>query len=234
MHSLYNFLINPNENATFNPSDPPSPSTFESWLESNYLQYHCDENNWFQGELLVYSTGQLQQLCPKDDYRGRDDLYEEYEKMRPSHRWQRALDNCARCLAYDFNLYGHSGFSLDPDKENGHKIEEMDRVEILSAIEDHIVIRLDDAKKWFTTKASIHNSKTSLDIMNSGYGIQKLLIQTAYLINAREYDHRFRMFSDTHSPYDHYRCMQIEDAEYISKKEDKPPVLCIAMVDIHT
>jgi len=231
MHAIYNFLINTKETHGFNPKEPPSPSEFENWFHLHYLQYHGDENNWYQGQLLIYSSGKIHQLCPEEDWRGRDQLYDFYEKMRPSHRWEHALDSAAQCLAYDFNLLNYSGFSIG-NEDNKNPIEEMHRADILSAIEDHIISRLDDAKKWFTTKKSIYDKNT--DLMNSDYAIRRLLVQSAHFIEAQSYDHRYSMFSSPHSAYDSYRCMDIEGGSFILKDEKEPPVLCIAVVDIHT
>lgn len=232
MHALYNFLINPSDTENFNPKEPPSPSEFEDWFSNDYHKYYCDENNWYQGEVLVYSTGQIHQLCPADDWRGRDRLFDYYQKKRKDTRWQICLNSCAQCLAYDFNLNGTSNFSL-PGVESDDPIENMDYQEIMTALDQWIVTRIDDVKKWFTNgKLTIGN--TSGDFMQSDYSIGKFLTNTAHFINAYHYDHRYHMFSSPHSPYDNYRCIDIEGAGYIYENEEEPPVLCIAVVDIHT
>jgi len=234
MHSLYYFLINPEETDIFDPSSPPSPSDFEDWFSSDYIQHYGDENNWFQGELLIYSTGDIHQLCEKDDWRGRDLLFPHYEKIEKAIRWKTALNGCAQALAYDFHLGGHPGISI-PGTDSDDMIDKITYPDILSILDTFICGRMEDVKEWFTHKSSIFDPVSGIDTLkNSDYAISKLLICTAHFINSYRDDKRFHIFSHMHDPYDDYRCMQVGDAGYIPKEEKKAPVLCLAMVDIHT
>lgn len=235
MHATYNFLINPSETEEFDPKSPPDAAGFESWFESAFAEHYCDENNWYQGELLIYSNGDIHSLCPENDWCGRDAVYTHYQKMRPSHRWQKALDSCARCLAYDFNLGYHPGISLPGDKPS--KIDTMTYSDIMASLDEFIVERLEHAKQWFTNKKSMfkdtwknHNDS----LYHSDYAIKRLLVSASHFVFAWSNDQRFGMFAYPHSPYDDYRCMQLESAGFIPEGETEPPLLCIAMVDIHT
>lgn len=232
MHALYSFLIDPKNNSTFDPSNPPSPEDFESWFESNYIQYNGDENNWFQGSMLIYSDGTIHQLCPKGDWRSRDTLFNEYKAMRKSIRWSAVLNLCARCLASDFGIDRHLDFSIPGFDGNTDKVVYPD---VLSILEKFICKRLDDVKQWFTHKKDILDHDPSKgEFEQSDYIIQKFLRRTSYFISSYNSDKRFHIFSYIHSAYDDYRCMQVDDAGYILKEEDEPPLLCIAVVDIHT
>jgi hypothetical protein len=84
-----------------------------SFIEDEYFNRHGDENNWWQSELAVFKNGMIAPMCEIDDWRGRGWTYYQYLKVKREDRWEEAMRDALRCVAYDFDVPGLVHFHFD-------------------------------------------------------------------------------------------------------------------------
>lgn len=65
-----------------------------------YTKYNCDENNWFEYEILVLKKNRIIQLCPEDDWRGRNELFHQLKKEWKTP-WKDAIGLASDCVRSD-------------------------------------------------------------------------------------------------------------------------------------
>ncbi len=88
MHAVYCFLCKEDPMEAFH------GSSFHDQL---------DENNWYQEMLAVKCNGEINPLCPEEDWRGRSALSKNFAEKPQEERWQAALEFAQVCVLWDIN-----------------------------------------------------------------------------------------------------------------------------------
>ena len=103
----------------------------ESFIEDQYFEEYADGNNWWQSEIAVFKNGMVAPMCSIDDWRGRGWTYYQYLKVKREDRWEQALRDSLKCLAYDFNIPGLNHFHFDEKlTEKETQLNEMTSVQL--------------------------------------------------------------------------------------------------------
>lgn len=217
MHASYFFLI---DGLEMRQTDKRLSQEAMSRFLSRYEDL-CNENNWYQEEVLLLSSGRLIQLCDTSDFRGRDVLYREWSTIAKTQRWPYAMRLAAEVVALDMGVRGAESFALCHTQGN-EELSKMSREQLVESIRVEIPQRL--AKSYQLVVAG-KPSKDDLD----DYRRSKLAKQYEYFRDAERSG--FVPFT-TGLPYPHddYRCIDLRDnqAKTISKSE------ALIVVDIHT
>lgn len=90
MHAVYCFLVKGLEEAL-------------SVFQSSPFYGLLDENNWYQEMLAVNRMGEINPLCPDEDWRGRSALSKKFVEQAQKKRWQDALEFAHGCVLWDIN-----------------------------------------------------------------------------------------------------------------------------------
>jgi hypothetical protein len=110
-HATYAFLFSATEDVL----DSRSVADVEYLFEDLYANDFCDENNWYQPEVVVFRDGSFLPMAPKDDHRGRDFFQDEIDRMPQDQRWAFAKRFGLDTIVHDFGILGFSPFGLIPN-----------------------------------------------------------------------------------------------------------------------
>jgi hypothetical protein len=142
MHATFSFLIDLEASLLENNDHDEIKSEVVDLFESRFGNDRCDENNWYQHEALILPTGDVIQMCPEGDFRGRDEFAAHVENSwgESSSRFDRAMKFAVECVAMDLGLFGAHSFSLPGMEEStpSKMISAMSYGEIVEAIFEHI------------------------------------------------------------------------------------------------
>lgn len=208
-HATYSFLLsledehNPKEEAI---------SVFESFAADR-----CDDNNWFQEEALVLIDGQTFCMCPEDDYRGRNILYQEILKVPQEERWNWSRKFALDCVVLDMGVFGACSISLGGADEYYEQIKSISFDELVAHILQEIPNKISDAYREIIGKGL----PNSFDM--DEYRRRKLVKNFEAFRNCG-YDNSVPFTVEYLTPYD-YRAFNLTCEE---------PANAILFVDIHT
>lgn len=101
MHATYCFLYNKDQGFS---------------LDWRLDEFNFDENNWYQAMCSVDKQGNVENLCPDDDWRGRDRCYKSLEELPPEKRWDEALKFAEAVYKHELNQTLLLLYSYDEQK----------------------------------------------------------------------------------------------------------------------
>jgi hypothetical protein len=214
MHATYYFLLNLDPGEHEKPTDDEWVGEARMEFEHRYAHDRCDENNWYQEEVLILPDGHVVQMCDEGDWRGRDGWYKEYLEVPKEKRWAKVLHDAWVSTAYDLELRGTTALGLAQGDEEA-KIADLSSEEIQKAIQDEIPKWL--AEQYLKPQKEAEDGKFDLDRWRrkkTARGFESL--QTA---DTPPFS------TDIVTPYEIVRCMDLTWGEEIGG---------ILLVDIHT
>jgi hypothetical protein len=76
-----------------------------SGLLGFYIHDFCDENNWYQPEMVVTECGEVIPLVEGQDWRGRESLQQEYLLLPETERWPAVLQLAQDCVLWECSYF---------------------------------------------------------------------------------------------------------------------------------
>jgi hypothetical protein len=142
MHGTFSFLIDLEAELLEDNDHDELKSTVEDLFDSRFGNDRCDENNWYQHEALILPNGDVVQMCPEGDFRGREEMAKHIKAKwgTGTEVWDRAMTFAARCIAMDMGLLGSNSFSLPGMEQTtpDQLINSMGYNQLIDAIYEHI------------------------------------------------------------------------------------------------